>query len=321
MADQALILKDLKPQDVPDDLKPETYFGFKAHPFAHEALFSRPDVNSVYGAILAIGAYAKQWLEETIDGKKSDQQGLQALSGTAPNEQCHTVGEFEVLLEPGAVFEPAHVIGTAEGKPGHCIYVESGASVIGSDIYLDGGSIYIGSGTTVETGVGIKGPTIIGEDCEIRQGAYLRGNCILGRGCTIRGELKNVVMMDKGTFPHPSYLGDSLCGYMTHFGNQGTAANLGIYEGVRQPDKRKNIKVRIGGKTYDLGRPKIGIIMGTRAQVGCNSVSDPGAFLGPDTIVYQLSRINKGLYGPNEILKNKPLEHGIIERSPLKPLK
>jgi hypothetical protein len=64
---------------------------------------------------------------------------------------------------------------------------------------------------------------------------------------------------------------------------------------------------------------KLGIVMGDLSQVGCNSVSDPGTFLGPRTIVYQLSRINKGFYGPDEVLKNKPIEHGIVERSTFKP--
>ena len=156
--------------------------------------------------------------------------------------------------------------------------------------------VAFGTGTSLEAGVGIKGPTIIGENCEVRQGAYLRGNCILGSGCTIRGELKNVVLMDVATFPHPSYLGDGLCGYMTHFGNQGTAANLGIYEGVRERDKRQNIKLRVGGKTYDLGSPKMGVCLGDFSQVGCNSVTDPGTFLAPYTIVYALTRVNKGFY-------------------------
>ncbi len=63
----------------------------------------------------------------------------------------------------------------------------------------------------------------------------------------------------------------------------------------------------------------MGICMGDFSQVGCNCVSDPGTFLKPYTIAYALARISKGFYGPNEILKNKPLEHGVIERSPYKP--
>jgi hypothetical protein len=126
--------------------------------------------------------------------------------------------------------------------------------------------------------------------------------------------------MNKGNFPHPSYLGDSLAGYMTHFGNQVTAANLGIYNGVREKDKRINLTLTIGGKTYDIGTPKMGVVMGDFCQVGCSSTTDPGTFLRPFTIAYTLTRITKGLYGPNEVLKNKPMEHGVIERAPLDQL-
>lgn len=310
MADEVIKLEDLPKDEVPVDLRAETYFDFDAHPFAHKALFE--ETNSVYGAILGIHDYAIKWLAETISKKRAGARKLE-------NPNCWNTGNFEVLLEDGAIFEPARVIGSQKEEC-YTIYLEKGAEVVGSDIYLEKGSIYIGEEATVEPCVGIKGPTVIGRKTEIRQGAYLRGDCILGDGCTIRGELKNVVMMDKANFPHPSYVGDSVCGYMTHFGNQATAANLGIYEGVREADKRKSIIVRCDGKAYDLGKPKMGICMGDFSQVGCNSVSDPGTFLKPYTIVYALTRISKGFYGPNEVLKNKPLEHGVVERAPLMPL-
>jgi len=320
MAQEVLYLPGLLPEEVPPELKPETYFDFEAHPFAHEALFKRPGVNSVYSAITAIGDYARGWLRETVARKREEAEALTVLSDATPNAGAQTVGSFEVILEEGAVFEPATVVGSMEAGVQNSVYIESGARLLGGHVYLDGGGIYIGAHTTVEPGVGLKGPTILGKRCEIRQGAYLRGSCILGDDCTIRGELKNVIMMDRANFPHPSYLGDSICGYMTHFGNQATAANLGIYEGVREPDKRKSLKVRVGETIYDLGKPKMGICMGDFCQVGCNSVSDPGTFLMPYTIAYALSRITKGFYGPNQVLKNKPMEHGVIERAPLKPL-
>jgi len=312
-------LSDLTGDQVPADLRPKTYFDFEAHPFAHQGLFERDDAASVYGAILAIGDYAAGWLQEAIAAARG-RTGATVLTDTTPNPKAQTVGRFEVILGAGAVFEPATVIGSTDPAARHTICLEPGATVIGAVIYLADGDISVASGTVIEPGTGIKGPSIVGRDCEIRQGAYLRGNCVLGDGCIIRGELKNSVMMDLANFPHPSYVGDSLLGYMTHFGNQATAANLGIYEGVREPSKRKSIKLRIGGKTYDLGSPKMGVCMGDFSQVGCNSVTDPGTFLRPYTIAYALSRISKGFYGPNEVLKNKPLEHGVIERVPLEPL-
>jgi hypothetical protein len=314
MSQEVLKLKDLNKEEVPMDLRAETYFDFRSYPFAHQALLD--ETNSVYGAILAIHDYSVKWLSDTI----AEKRGSARVYKNKTPKPAYAIGNFEVILEEGAVFEPARIIGSR--KDGECfsVYLEKGAEVIGSDIYLAGGSVYIGSGTKVEPGVGLKGSTIIGKDTEIRHGAYFRGDCIVGNGCTFRGELKNTIMMDKANFPHPSYVGDSVCGYMTHFGNQATAANLGIYEGLRDTDKRKPIIVQCDGKGYDLGKPKMGICMGDFSQVGCNSVADPATFLKPYTISYALTRITKGFYGPREVLKNKPLEHGVVERVSLNPL-
>lgn len=310
MADDVTKLQDLSKKDVPVDLRAETYFDFGAHPFEHQQLFAQ--TNSVYGAILHIDEYVTKWLVDTI---AKEGRSAKPFKNKTP-KSAHAVGNFQVLVQDGAVFEPARIIGSLNGKQSHTVLVGNGARVIGSDIYLEKGSVHIGAETTVEPGVGIKGPVIIGKKTEMRQGAYLRGDCIIGNGCVIRGEIKNCVLMDKANFPHPSYLGDSLCGYMTHFGNQATSANLGIFAGLVETHQRKPLIIRCGGKAYDLGKPKMGICMGDYSQVGCSSVSDPGTFLKPYTIVYPLTRISKGFYGPKEILKNKPLEHGIVERSP-----
>lgn len=309
MADDVIKLQDLSKKDVPRDLRAETYFDFGAHPFEHQKLFVQ--TNSVYGAILGINEYITKWLADTI---AKEGRSTQAFENKTP-KRAHAVGKFRVLFQDGAVFEPARIIGNLNDKQSHTIFVGKGARVIGSDIYLEKGSIHIGAETTIESGVGIKGPVIIGKKTEIRQGAYLRGDCLIGSGCVIRGEIKNCVLMDKANFPHPSYLGDSLCGYMTHFGNQATSANLSIFAGLVETHERTPLIIHCDGKAYDLGKPKMGICMGDYSQVGCSCVSDPGTFLKPYTIVYPLTRISKGFYGPKEILKNKPLEHGIIERS------
>ena len=321
MADEVIKLQSLRKEDIPADLRAETYFDFNTHSFEHQVLLEQAD--SVYAAILGIDEYATKWLADTIAKKRSS---ARAFKNKTP-KPTHTIGNFEVLLEDGVVFEPARIIGRVPALRGpsqkddirYSIYVGKDARVIGADIYLEKGSIYIGAETTIEPGVGIKGPVIIGKETELRQGAYLRGDCIIGNGCVIRGEIKNCVLMDKANFPHPSYLGDSLCGYMTHFGNQATTANLGIFAGLVEKHKRKPLVIRCNGRAYDIGNPKMGICMGDYSQVGCNCVSDPGTFLKPYTITYPLARISKGFYGPNEILKNKPLEHGVIERSPYKP--
>ena len=303
-------LAKLGSQDVPEQLKIGYYFDFKKYPFRHSDLFELSGINSVVSVLAKIDDYAKAWLTKTISAKEKE-AGPKTL--TQDDFKGRSSGTFRVLIEEGAAFSPVFVQGSAKDKT-YTLYIAKGARVSGN-IFLDEGDIYVNEETKIELGVGIKGPTIIGKKNEIRQGAYFRGDVIIGDGGTFRGELKNVVMMDGANFPHPSYVGDSICGHMTHFGNQATTANLGIYAIILGKD---NIKMKLNGHTYDLGRPKIGIILGDWSQVGCNSVSDPGAFLAPYTIVYQLSRINKGFYGPGEVLKNKPLEKNVIERAPFK---
>ena len=54
-------------------------------------------------------------------------------------------------------------------------------------------------------------------------------------------------------------------------------------------------------------------VLGDRCQLGCNSVTDPGTFLAPNTHAYPLSRLRAGVYGPGEILKPRQ----VVERAPL----
>ncbi len=286
-------LQALERRDVPVELRPETYFDWQAHPFAHRALFD--DCNCVCTAIRQIAVFARNWLaqvETTGDH----------LVKTASTGEYHSVASFVVY---------------SAGETPHRIIVEDGARIIDARFDVTGGDIYVGAGTVIEPGALIKGPAIIGGGCELRKSAFIRGNCIIGDGCVIGGELKNVVLMDNGNYPHPSYIGDSLCGYAGHFGNQATAANLGIFQGMK-PGNYDPLIVECNGSRYNTGAAKMGVCLGDWSQVGCSAVLDPGTFLGPRTIVYSLSRVSKGFYGPDEIIKNKPHEHGVLERAPLR---
>ena len=312
MLGKAVKLSDLSRDEVPADLRIETYFDLDTYPFEHRALLD--EAPNAYAAITGIHDYAVKWLTDKAARMK---ESCPVLRNETP-APAYTRGSFEVILEEGALFEPARVLGRETDGAPHCVCLAKGARLIGADVYLDDGSIYLGEGTTVEPCAGIKGPMIIGQEGEIRQGAYLRGDTIIGNGAVIRGEIKNCVLMDKANFPHPSYLGDSLCGYMTHFGNQATTANVGLLAGLMEPSKRPPLVVRCDGKGYDLGKPKMGICMGDFSQAGCNTVTDPGTFLKPYTLVYPLSRVSQGFYGPNEVLKNLPLERGVIRRAPFR---
>ena len=309
-------LVDMAAEDVPAELKIENIFDFEAHPFEHQALFDGK--KSVIDALGSnIGKYAKSWLSDKISGAGD----VEVLTDDAGSGQ--KTGKFRVMLEKGAVYEPGFVRGVSGEAQPSTLYISTGATVEGANIFLDEGDIYIGPNTIVEPGTGIKGPTIIGEGNEIRFGTYLRGNVILGKGgdgCAYRGELKNTVMMEGANFPHPSYLGDSICGYNTHFGNQVTAANLGIFQGLRERSKRTNVVVEIGGKYIDLGIIKMGVILGDNTQVGCSSVIAPGTIIGPNCVSYALTCFDRGVYDASTLFKNKAMSHGVIEMSGVRPM-
>ena len=120
MAKDVIALASVSKEDVPANLKAEAYFDFKTYPFEHQALIE--EANSVYAAILGIDKYAKAWLADTIAAKRSS---AKACKNETPTP-AHTVGEFEVLVEDGAVFEPARVIGSTSGEC-HTICVAKGA--------------------------------------------------------------------------------------------------------------------------------------------------------------------------------------------------
>lgn len=152
-----------------------------------------------------------------------------------------------------------------------------GTTQIYKDAYLVNPSeISIGAGTIIEPGAYIQGPCIIGKNCHIRHGAYIRGNCIIGDSCVIghTTELKNSIILNNSNAAHFAYLGDTILGSHVNLGAGVKCANL-----------------RLDGKSISIekvptNRRKIGAIIGDNAEVGCNTVLNPGTLLGKHVIVY-----------------------------------
>ncbi|HEB09633.1 MAG TPA: hypothetical protein ENI06_00285 [Spirochaetales bacterium] len=296
-------------ENIPEKLKSFYYFNFTEHNFIHGELFSDKYYGNVIEVIAGIADYCRKWLAE-----ESSSCGRYRSITPPGNSLVH--GRFEVFARDEVTFLPSTVIGPANGGPGR-LFISKGAQVIGAALFLDRGDIFIGENTTLQPGSCLKGPVIIGAENDIRPGCFFRGDVISGAGCILGCEAKNAVFLDYADFPHPSYVGDSLLGFGTHFGNQVTAANFGIFSSMLPVAKQKNIIVKVDDVKYDTGLKKLGLVLGDYSQVGCSSVTDPGTFLGPRTMVYSLTRLQKGFYGPNQIIKNKPLEKGVLEISPL----
>ncbi|HET6407635.1 MAG TPA: UDP-N-acetylglucosamine diphosphorylase [Chthoniobacteraceae bacterium] len=168
-------------------------------------------------------------------------------------------------------------------------------------------AVYIGRGTVIEQGAMIKGPAWIGEGCEIRNGAYIRENVIIGSGCVIgnSSEFKNCVIFDECQVPHFNYVGDSILGYRAHLGAGAILSNVKL-------DKSEITVPLPGGGLLPSGLKKFGAVVGDFAEVGCNSVINPGSVIGRNSIIYP-GTVWRGVVPENSIVKTSQ-EHRVIAR-------
>ena len=125
----------------------------------------------------------------------------------------------------------------------------------------------------------IIGPAWIGPGTEIRPGAYIRGNVIVGANCVLGNscEFKNCLLMDGVQTPHYNYVGDSVLGNGAHLAAGVICSNLRL--------DQKPIAVTGPDRSHETGLRKLGAIVGDGAEVGCNSVLNPGTLLGKRSLV------------------------------------
>ena len=144
---------------------------------------------------------------------------------------------------------------------------------------------------------------IIGHGTEVRQCAFIRGSALIGDGCVIGNstELKNVIIFDSVQVPHYNYVGDSILGYHAHMGAGAVTSNV---KGDRTP-----VKLRDGSNTLETGLKKMGAMLGDWAEIGCNSVLNPGTIIGRNAQVYPLTSV-RGTVPANCIHKG----HEIVEK-------
>ena len=142
----------------------------------------------------------------------------------------------------------------------------------------------------------IGAPTIIGSNTEIRHSAFIRGSALVGDNCVIGNsvELKNVIIFDNCEVPHFNYVGDSILGYHAHMGAGAITSNVRA--------DRQNVIIH-SDNDIETNLRKVGAFLGDYAEVGCNSVLNPGVIVGKNTIIYPLSNV-RGVVKSNSIYKN-----------------
>ena len=141
--------------------------------------------------------------------------------------------------------------------------------------------VWIAKSATVAATASITGPCVIGEKTEVRPGAFIRGNVLVGDGAVVGNscELKNCILFDGVQTPHYNYVTSNVKG------------------------DKKNVVVH-GEADYETGRKKFGAMLGDFAEIGCNSVLNPGTIIGRDSQVYPLSCV-RGVVKERHIVKGE----------------
>ena len=159
-----------------------------------------------------------------------------------------------------------------------------------------GENIWVAKSATVFDSAYIGGPCIIDENATVRQCAFIRGSAIVGNGTTVGNstELKNVVLFNKVEVPHYNYVGDSVLGFHAHMGAGSITSNV-------KADK-KNVVIHCGEENMETGLRKIGAMLGDWADIGCNSVLNPGTVIGRNSNIYPTSCV-RGVIPADSIYK------------------
>ena len=158
--------------------------------------------------------------------------------------------------------------------------------------------VWIAKSAKVAPTASITGPCIIGPETEVRHCAFIRGKALIGAGCVVGNstELKNVILFDQAKVPHYNYVGDSILGFQAHMGAGSITSNV-------KSDKTL-VVIRDGEERFPTGLKKVGAMLGDRAEIGCNTVLNPGTVIGRDSSVYPTSCV-RGTVPANSIFKDQ----------------
>ena len=148
-----------------------------------------------------------------------------------------------------------------------------------------GDHIWVARSAKVASTACLNGPLIIDEEAEIRHCAFIRGSAVIGKNCVVGNstEIKSSILFNCVQTPHYNYVGNSVLSYKSHMGAGSITSNL-------KSDKSP-VSIAVGDKKLETGLKKMGAILGSYVEVGCNSVMNPGTVIGHHTNIYPLSMV------------------------------
>ena len=207
-----------------------------------------------------------------------------------------------VLLPGGWMTEGFEMVCNDETKGKLQVWIEGepipDATLICAGVTFTDYRVEFGRGVLVEPGAMIKGPAIILDETQVRQAAYIREDSLIGPKAVVghATEVKHSIFLEDAKAGHFAYIGDSILGNSVNLGAGTKLANLKFAPGsvkIAGPE---------GGK-MDTGRRKMGAILGDVVQTGCNSVTNPGVFMGPHSMVAPNSTVKPGYYRAKTIIR------------------
>ena len=149
--------------------------------------------------------------------------------------------------------------------------------------------ILVHESATIEAGVTIKGPAIVGPNCFIAANGYLRGGVWLQKNSTVGPscEVKSSFIFDGAKIAHLSFIGDSIIGARANIEAGVVIANH------RNENQNKEICLNIDNQIFNTGMVKFGALVGDAARIGANAVIAPGALIEAGAIVPRLALIDQ----------------------------
>ena len=159
-----------------------------------------------------------------------------------------------------------------------------------------GENIWVAKSAKVTKTAFLGGPLIVDEGAEIRHCAFIRGSAVIGKESVVGNstELKSSILFNNVQTPHYNYVGNSILSYKSDMGAGSITSNL-------KSDKSLLTNSTPNGKV-ETGLKKLGAILGSNVEVGCNTVMNPGTVIGPNSNIYPLSMV-RGYVPANSIYK------------------
>ncbi len=228
-----------------------------------------------------LGARCRESCEPEFEPQSTLFSSVKAYAGTASlirrlfdltelNGDC--LNSDFAALTVGRESQELHASNTVFGDGG--VFLEPGASVLGSVLDTREGPVYLGKNSEIMPGCLVRGPFALGEQGLLKMGAKIYGGTTIGPGCKVGGEVSRSILFANSNKSHDGFLGHSVLGEWCNLGADTNNSNLKNDYG---PVKLWN---HASQALEDTGLQFCGLFMGDHSKAGINSMFNTGTVAG-----------------------------------------